>query len=38
MLFQATAQEMIDAYADVPRPHGNVVALEVFGSGIIGSE
>jgi hypothetical protein len=38
MLFQATAQEMMDAYAHVPRPHGNVIALEVFGSGIIGSE
>jgi hypothetical protein len=38
LLFQASAQEMVDAYSNVPRPHGNVIALEVFQSGIIMSE
>ncbi|KAJ9121564.1 hypothetical protein QFC22_002183 [Naganishia vaughanmartiniae] len=38
LLFQATSKEMIEAYSKVPRPHGTVVAADVFSSGIIMSE
>lgn len=38
LLFQATSKEMIEAYSKVPRPHGTVVAADIFSSGIIMSE
>ncbi|KAI0766101.1 hypothetical protein BD413DRAFT_605949 [Trametes elegans] len=38
LLFQATSEQMIKAYAKVPWPHGSVVANEVFSSGIILSD
>ena len=38
LLFQATSQEMIDAYSRVPRPYGSIFANEIFSSGIIMSE
>ncbi|EJU00467.1 hypothetical protein DACRYDRAFT_16916 [Dacryopinax primogenitus] len=38
LLFQATSQEMIAAYSHVPRPHGSVLANDVFNSGIIISD
>ncbi|KZT10195.1 uncharacterized protein LAESUDRAFT_756379 [Laetiporus sulphureus 93-53] len=38
LLFQATSEQMIRAYAQVPRPFGTIVANEVFTSGIILSD
>jgi Zn-dependent M28 family amino/carboxypeptidase len=38
MLFQATSDEMIAAYARVPHPMGTIVASDVFKSGIMLSE
>jgi Zn-dependent M28 family amino/carboxypeptidase len=38
LLFQATSREAIETYSQVPRPHGTVVAADVFSSGIIMSE
>ncbi|KAI0684198.1 hypothetical protein BC835DRAFT_1523949 [Cytidiella melzeri] len=38
LLFQATSEEMIQAYAHVPRPFGTVIASEIFGSGIMLSD
>lgn len=38
MLFQATSEQMLEAYSHVPRPFGSVVANEVFSSGVIMSE
>ncbi|KZT25302.1 hypothetical protein NEOLEDRAFT_1178422 [Neolentinus lepideus HHB14362 ss-1] len=38
LLFQATSEQMIEAYSHVPRPFGTIVANEVFSSGIILSE
>ncbi|CCM00596.1 uncharacterized protein FIBRA_02632 [Fibroporia radiculosa] len=38
ILFQATSEQMIRAYARVPRPFGTIVANEVFSSGIILSD
>ncbi|KAI0676099.1 hypothetical protein C8Q78DRAFT_369024 [Trametes maxima] len=38
LLFQATSEQMIRAYAQVPRPYGSVVANEIFSSGIILSD
>ncbi|KAI0718042.1 hypothetical protein C8T65DRAFT_706971 [Cerioporus squamosus] len=38
LLFQATSEEMIKAYAKVPRPYGSVIANEIFSSGIILSD
>lgn len=38
LLFQATSEQMIDAYSHVPRPYGTVFANEIFSSGIILSE
>ncbi|KZO92928.1 hypothetical protein CALVIDRAFT_540603 [Calocera viscosa TUFC12733] len=38
LLFQATSEEMIAAYAHVPRPHGSVLANDVFNSGILLSD
>ncbi|KAI0794351.1 hypothetical protein C8Q74DRAFT_1365816 [Fomes fomentarius] len=38
LLFQATSEQMIQAYAKVPRPYGSVIANEIFSSGIILSE
>ncbi|RPD64072.1 hypothetical protein L226DRAFT_544758 [Lentinus tigrinus ALCF2SS1-7] len=38
LLFQATSEQMIKAYAKVPRPYGSVIANEIFSSGIILSD
>ncbi|KAF9233723.1 hypothetical protein BU15DRAFT_53545 [Melanogaster broomeanus] len=38
MLFQATSEEMIQAYSHVPRPYGTIFANEIFSSGIILSD
>ena len=38
ILFQATSEQMIDAYSHVPRPYGTIFAHEIFSSGIILSE
>ncbi|CAL1714519.1 unnamed protein product [Somion occarium] len=38
LLFQATSEQMIQAYSKVPRPFGTVVANEIFSSGIMMSE
>ncbi|KAI0091617.1 hypothetical protein BDY19DRAFT_983891 [Irpex rosettiformis] len=38
LLFQATSEEMIQAYAHVPRPFGTIIASEIFGSGIMMSD
>lgn len=38
LLFQATSEQMIDAYARVPYPNGHVVANDIFSSGIIMSD
>ncbi|KAH7891014.1 hypothetical protein F5I97DRAFT_2052216 [Phlebopus sp. FC_14] len=38
LLFQATSEEMIEAYSRVPRPYGNVFANEIFSSGILLSD
>ena len=35
---KATSEEMIQAYAHVPRPFGTIIASEIFGSGIMMSE
>ncbi|KAI0820291.1 hypothetical protein BC628DRAFT_1524628 [Trametes gibbosa] len=38
LLFQATSEQMVKAYAKVPRPSGSVIANEIFSSGIILSD
>ncbi|EIW58152.1 uncharacterized protein TRAVEDRAFT_28892 [Trametes versicolor FP-101664 SS1] len=38
ILFQATSEQMIEAYSKVPRPYGSVIANEIFSSGIILSD
>jgi len=38
ILFQATSEQMIDAYSRVPRPYGTIFANEIFSSGILLSE
>ena len=38
LLFQATSEQMIEAYSKVPRPYGTVFAHDIFSSGIILSE
>ncbi|RXW13262.1 hypothetical protein EST38_g12592, partial [Candolleomyces aberdarensis] len=38
LLFQATSEQMIEAYSHVPRPYGTVFANEIFSSGIILSD
>ncbi|KAH6874322.1 hypothetical protein BKA70DRAFT_1350465 [Coprinopsis sp. MPI-PUGE-AT-0042] len=38
LLFQATSQQMIEAYSKVPRPYGTVFAHDIFSSGIILSD
>jgi hypothetical protein len=38
LLFQATSQEMIDAFSHAPFPRGTVIAADVFSSGIILSD
>jgi Zn-dependent M28 family amino/carboxypeptidase len=38
LLFQATSEEMIDAYSRVPYPMGTVVAADIFKTGIMLSE
>ncbi|KAF9435488.1 hypothetical protein BGZ76_006188 [Entomortierella beljakovae] len=38
ILFQANSRQMIDAYKKVPYPHGNVIANELFSTGMILSD
>ncbi|KAG5644249.1 hypothetical protein DXG03_008787 [Asterophora parasitica] len=38
ILFQATSEEMIEAYSHVPRPFGTIFANDIFSSGIILSD
>ncbi|MBW0475805.1 hypothetical protein O181_015520 [Austropuccinia psidii MF-1] len=38
MLFQATSNEMIKAYSKIPRPSGNIIATEIFATGLINSD
>ncbi|WWC69875.1 uncharacterized protein I206_103818 [Kwoniella pini CBS 10737] len=38
LLFQATSQEMIEAYSHAPHPRGTVIAADVFSSGIMMSD
>jgi len=38
ILFQATSEQMIEAYSHVPRPYGTIFANDIFSSGIILSE
>ncbi|THH28363.1 hypothetical protein EUX98_g5818 [Antrodiella citrinella] len=38
LLFQATSEQMIQAYSRVPRPHGTIIANDVFSSGVIMSD
>ncbi|TFK64946.1 hypothetical protein BDN72DRAFT_846164 [Pluteus cervinus] len=38
LLFQATSEQMIEAYSHVPRPFGTVFANEIFTSGILLSD
>lgn len=38
LLFQATSQEMIEAYSHVPHPFGTVLANDVFSTGLILSD
>ncbi|KAI6102551.1 hypothetical protein EV401DRAFT_2023493 [Pisolithus croceorrhizus] len=38
LLFQATSEQMIEAYSYVPRPYGTIFANEIFSSGILLSD
>ncbi|ESK96806.1 endoplasmic reticulum metallopeptidase 1 [Moniliophthora roreri MCA 2997] len=38
LLFQASSEQMIEAYSHVPHPHGTVIANDIFSSGIILSD
>lgn len=38
LLFQATSEQMIEAYSHVPRPFGTVLANDIFSSGILLSD
>ncbi|KAF8201539.1 hypothetical protein BJ912DRAFT_1019472 [Pholiota molesta] len=38
ILFQATSEQMIEAYSHVPRPYGTIFANDIFSSGIILSD
>jgi Zn-dependent M28 family amino/carboxypeptidase len=38
LLFQATSEEMIQAYAKVPYPFGTVIAADIFKTGVMLSE
>jgi Zn-dependent M28 family amino/carboxypeptidase len=38
LLFQATSEEMIQAYAKVPYPFGTIIAADIFKTGIMLSE
>ncbi|KAI9572020.1 hypothetical protein HD554DRAFT_2016273 [Boletus coccyginus] len=38
LLFQATSEEMIEAYSHVPRPYGTIFANEIFSSGVLLSD
>ncbi|KAF8625164.1 hypothetical protein AX15_005531 [Amanita polypyramis BW_CC] len=38
LLFQASSEQMIQAYAHVPRPFGTILANEIFSSGVILSD
>ncbi|KAH9479296.1 Putative endoplasmic reticulum metallopeptidase 1 [Psilocybe cubensis] len=35
ILFQATSEQMIEAYSHVPRPYGTIFANDIFSSGVI---
>ncbi|KAK7024849.1 peptide hydrolase [Favolaschia claudopus] len=38
LLFQATSEEMVEAYSHVPRPFGTIFANDVFNSGVMLSD
>ncbi|EEB88219.1 hypothetical protein MPER_14068, partial [Moniliophthora perniciosa FA553] len=38
ILFQASSEQMIEAYSHVPHPHGTIIANDIFSSGIILSD
>ncbi|KIL62086.1 hypothetical protein M378DRAFT_166083 [Amanita muscaria Koide BX008] len=38
LLFQATSEQMVQAYAHVPRPYGTILANDIFRSGFILSD
>ncbi|KAJ7131725.1 hypothetical protein C8R43DRAFT_1024401 [Mycena crocata] len=38
LLFQATSEEMVEAYSHVPRPFGTIFANDVFNSGVLLSD
>src|SRR6266576_1520853 len=38
LLFQASSEQMIQAYSHVPRPFGTILANDIFSSGFILSE
>ncbi|TBU47465.1 hypothetical protein BD309DRAFT_855887 [Dichomitus squalens] len=38
LLFQATSEQMVKAYSHVPRPHGSIIAHEIFSSGVLLSD
>jgi Zn-dependent M28 family amino/carboxypeptidase len=38
ILFQATSEQMIEAYSHIPRPYGTIFANDIFSSGIILSD
>ncbi|KAF7323535.1 Peptide hydrolase [Mycena kentingensis (nom. inval.)] len=38
LLFQATSEEMVEAYSKVPRPFGTVFANDIFNSGVLLSD
>ncbi|KAF8217155.1 hypothetical protein K438DRAFT_1798365 [Mycena galopus ATCC 62051] len=38
LLFQATSEEMVEAYSHVPRPFGTIFANDIFNSGVLLSD
>ncbi|KAL0954165.1 hypothetical protein HGRIS_005299 [Hohenbuehelia grisea] len=38
LLFQATSEQMIQAYSHVPRPYGTILANDIFSSGVLLSD
>ncbi|KAJ7056182.1 hypothetical protein C8F01DRAFT_1029694 [Mycena amicta] len=38
LLFQATSEEMVEAYSKVPRPFGTIFANDIFNSGVLLSD
>ncbi|KAJ7304555.1 hypothetical protein DFH08DRAFT_903357 [Mycena albidolilacea] len=38
LLFQATSEEMVEAYSNVPRPFGTIFANDIFNSGVLLSD